>query len=1013
MQCPLCQAENLPTAGICTKCSTPLPWNKPESGATISGGTISGGTVAGGTLAGETIPRATYAWSMAVDPPPEALTTPGEDLIGKMLADRYEILQLLGQGGMGAVYKARDTELERLVALKLIRPELASNPEILRRFKQELILAREVTHRNVIRIFDLGQAHGIKFITMEFVEGRDLRTVIRERGKIPPDETVTIIAQVCRALEAAHAAGVVHRDLKPQNIMLDAKDRVFVMDFGIAHSLETPGMTQTGALMGTPEYMSPEQAKGMKVDARSDLFALGIIFYEMLTGVSPYKADTALATLLKRTTERPQPPAELDPTIPKAISDVVMKCLEIDRDYRYSTAREILEDLGHEMPTSIRTIPPTLVQPGGAQRALPGDPSKPAATMRPWMWIAAVLALAIVGVASYTIRGRILRGPAGPHAPIKVLVADFSNHTGDPVFDGTLEPMFNVALEGASFINAYNRGSARKLAQKLPNPTEKLDEQPARLVALSQGISTVITGEISRRGDNYDVSALALDAATGNVIAKSEATAASKDDVLGTVPKLAAPIRKALGDSTPEAAQLERAGGAFTAASLEVVHQYGVAMEQQFAGKSEESLKSFAKAAELDPNFARAYSGMAASSIRLDRESDAAKYMNLAMEHVDRMTDRERYRVRGLYYATSGNWQKCTEEYSSLVQSYPGDNIGHNNLAYCLSQMRNLPRAIEEARQDVETNPNDSAYTNLSEFTSYTGDFQNGESEARELRQRYPSSENGYLALAFAQMGEGQLTDAADTYSQLAKLGEHGASSSAWGLADLAVYQGRFADSVRILEQGAAADLTAKNNDSAADKFTALAYTQLWMQRNAQATAAVDKALANSKEVKIRFLAAKVYAETGQPDKAQKLATGLAAEVQTEAQADAKMIEAALALKRRDTQQAIKALTDANTLLNTWLGHFELGRAYLEANAFAEADSEFDQCLKRRGEALSLFMDQVPTYGYLPPVYYYQGRVREGLKSPGFAESYRTYLSIRGQAGEDPLLPEIKRKLGQ
>ncbi len=1004
MQCPLCQTENLPTAGICTKCSTPLPSNKPELGATISGGTLSDGT----------IPRATYAWSMAVDPPPEAIASQGEELIGVLLADRYEILQLLGQGGMGAVYKARDTELERLVALKLIRPELASNPEILRRFKQELILAREVTHRNVIRIFDLGQARGIKFITMEFVEGRDLRTVIRDRGKLPPDETVTIIAQVCRALEAAHAAGVVHRDLKPQNIMLDAKDRVYVMDFGIAHSLETPGMTQTGALMGTPEYMSPEQARGMKVDARSDLFALGIIFYEMLTGVSPYKADTAIATLLKRTQERPQPPAELDPAIPKAISDVVMKCLEIDRDHRYSTAREILEDLGHEMPTSIRTIPPTMIQPGGASRALPGDLSKPKAALRPWMWMAAGgLALAIVGLGGFLLRGRFFRGPAGPHSPIKVLVADFSNHTGDPVFDGTLEPMFNVALEGASFINAYNRGNARKLAEKLPNPTEKLDEQPARLVALSQGISTVITGEISRRGDSYDVSALALDAASGNVIAKSEATAASKDDVLGTVPKLVAPIRKALGDATPEAAQLERAGGAFTAASLEVVHQYGEAMEQQFAGKSEESLKSFAKAAELDPNFARAYSGMAASSIRLDRQSDAAKYMDLAMQHVDRMTDRERYRVRGLYYGTSGNWQKCAEEYGALVQSYPGDNIGHNNLAICLSKMRDLPKAIEEARRDVETNPNELGYTDLSVFTSYTGDFQNGESEARDLRQRYPSSEYGYLALAFAQMGEGQLTDAADTYSQLAKLGEHGASSSAWGLADLAVYQGRFTDSVRILEQGAAADLAAKNNDSAADKFTALAYTQLWMQRDALATAAVEKALANSKEVKIRFLAAKVFAETGQPDKAQKLATGLAAEVQTEAQADAKMIEAALALKRKDTQQAIKALTDANALLNTWLGHFELGRAYLEANAFAEADSEFDQCIKRRGEALSLFMDEVPTYGYLPPVYYYQGRVREGLKSAGSADSYRTYLSIRGQAGEDPLLSEIKKKLGQ
>jgi eukaryotic-like serine/threonine-protein kinase len=1001
MQCTVCQAENPPTAVSCTKCSTPLPWNNASLGTTLPGGTLPPGVV----------PNSADAWSIAVTSPSGIPGAAGEPLIGTLLAERYEILEMLGQGGMGAVYKARDTELERLVALKLIRPELASNPEILRRFKQELILTREITHRNVIRIFDLGQAKGIKFITMEFVEGRDLRAVLRERKKIPLDETVQIIAQVCRALESAHAAGVVHRDLKPQNIMLDRKDRVYVMDFGIAHSLETPGMTQTGALMGTPEYMSPEQAKGMKVDARSDLFSCGIIFYEILTGISPYQADTAIATLLKRTQERPQPPLDVDPAIPKAISDVVMKCLEINRDDRYSSAREILEDLGQEMPTSARTIAPTLLPAVAAP-----VPAEVPLFQRRRIWIiggAAGLLLVLIGVASYTIPGRILRGPAAPQSPIKVLVADFSNHTGDPVFDGTLEPMFNVALEGASFINAYNRGSARKLAQKLPNPTEKLDEQPARLVALSQGISTVITGEISRRGNTYAVSALALDAATGNVVAKADATAASKDEVLGTVPKLVAPIRKALGDATPEAAQLERAGGAFTAASLEVVHQYGEAMEQQFGGKSEEALKSFAKAAELDPSFARAYSGMASSSIKLDRQADAAKYMNLAMQHVDHMTDRERYRVRGLYYAASGNWQKCAEEYSALVKSYPGDNIGHNNLAVCLSELRDLPRAVEETRHDVEANPNESAYTNLSVFTSFTGDFQNGESEAREIRQRYPSSENGYLALAFAQLGQGQLTEAADTYSQLAKLGEHGVSTSAWGLADLAVYQGRFADSVRILEQGAAADLAAKNKDSAADKFAALAYTQLWMQRSGQASAAVEKALANSQEVKIRFLAGRIFAETGQRDKAQQLATGLAAEVQTEAQADAKMIEAALALKRKDTQQAIKALTDANTLLNTWLGHFELGRAYLEANAFAEADSEFDQCLRRRGEALSLFMDNLPTYGYLPPVYYYQGRVREGLKSAGFADSYRTYLGIRGQAGEDPLLSEIRRKLGQ
>src|SRR5580704_11829863 len=265
MQCPLCQADNPPSADHCTKCSTPLP---------LADMTISPhGDTLGGTMGG------TQAWSVAVTPRPSIeAAAKGALEPGFLLAERFEIIALLGQGGMGAVYKARDNELERLVAIKLIRPELASHPEILRRFKQELILAREVTHRNVIRIFDLGQAQGIKFITMEFVEGRDLRGIIHEKGKLSVDEAVPIILQIATALDAAHTAGVVHRDLKPQNVMSDKDGRVYVMDFGIARSLESQGMTQTGALMGTPEYMSPEQAKGEKVDARSDLFALGIIF---------------------------------------------------------------------------------------------------------------------------------------------------------------------------------------------------------------------------------------------------------------------------------------------------------------------------------------------------------------------------------------------------------------------------------------------------------------------------------------------------------------------------------------------------------------------------------------------------------------------------------------------------------------------------------------------------------------------------------------------------------------
>jgi eukaryotic-like serine/threonine-protein kinase len=922
--------------------------------------------------------------------------------IGDLIGGRYEILQLLGEGGMGAVYKATDRALDRFVALKVIRPELASNPAILARFKQELLLAHQVTHRNVIRIYDLGEADGVMFITMEFIEGRDLRSLIREKQKFTPEEAVEVVQQVCQALNAAHSVGVIHRDLKPQNIMQDPTGRILVMDFGLARTVGGDGMTQTGAIVGTMEYMSPEQALGKDLDQRSDIFALGLIVFELLTGKTPFHAESALASLIKRTQERAVSVSDIDAQIPGALAGIVSKCLERDLDQRYQNISAILADLN------------TWKDKRAAGTIKFDAAVKPLGRTIPWPLIAGIITVLALATIGFLFRDKLFK-PATARTPsaVSVLVADFTNHTGDPVFDGTLEPMFNVALEGASFINAYNRGTARKLAQKLPNPTDKLDEQPARLVALSQRISTVIAGEISRRGNSYTVSAIALDAASGNVLAKAEATAANKDQVVGTIPKLVAPIRNALGDSTPESVQLERAGGAFTAASLEVVHQYGMAMEQQFAGKTEEALGSFAKTAELDPNFARAYSGMTSAAIKLDRPADAEKYIKLAMEHVDRMTDRERYRVRGLYYGTSGNWQKCAEEYTQLVKAYPGDNIGHNNLAVCLSGLRKLPEALEEAQRDNEMHPNAAAHVNVSLFLSYTGDFQGGEREAREVQQRYPSNEIGYLALAFAQLGQGQLSQTAETYSELEKFGEHGASLSNWGLADLALYQGRFADAVRMFEKGASSDLAAKNNDSAAEKFATLAYTQLYMQRKAPAIAAAEKALANSQSVKVRFLAALVFAETGQQEKAQKLATGLASEVQSEAQADAKIIEGDLALSRKDAPQAIRSLTEANTLLDTWLGRFELGRAYLEANAFGEADSEFDQCFKRRGEVLSLFMDDVPSYGYFPPVYYYQGRVREGLKSAGFADSYRNYLNIRGQAGEDPLLPEIHRRLGQ
>ena len=265
--------------------------------------------------------------------------------IGTMLGNRYEILELLGEGGMGAVYKAADREVDRIVALKVIRPEMASNPEILARFKQELLLSSKVTHRNVIRIYDLGEAQGVKFITMEFMEGETLHQILKTRKKLEIAEAVDIMEQVASGLAAAHREGIIHRDLKPANIMLDKNGRVVVMDFGLARTFSGDGMTQTGTMLGTIEYMSPEQAQGMDVKASSDIFTVGLMLYELLAGTTPFHAESAIASLLMRTQQRAAPLVTVDKNIPSALSNIVVKCLEKDPVRRYQSAEHLDADL--------------------------------------------------------------------------------------------------------------------------------------------------------------------------------------------------------------------------------------------------------------------------------------------------------------------------------------------------------------------------------------------------------------------------------------------------------------------------------------------------------------------------------------------------------------------------------------------------------------------------------------------------------------------------------------------
>jgi tetratricopeptide (TPR) repeat protein len=395
-------------------------------------------------------------------------------------------------------------------------------------------------------------------------------------------------------------------------------------------------------------------------------------------------------------------------------------------------------------------------------------------------------------------------------------------------------------------------------------------------------------------------------------------------------------------------------------------------------------------------------------SRNLQRFDDADKYIKEALRYLDSMTDRERMATRGFYYRLTGDNEQCANEYGQLVSAYPADTVAHMQRAICLARMRKVREAVAQMRYAVQILPNHVGYrTNLALAEDVAGEFEQAEKEVRAIPQ--PDA-RALQALAYSQLGRGMLAEVRETYQTIGSMGAQGASSAALGLGDLAVYEGRLADAVSLFEKGAEADLAAKSPDRAGMKFVSAAYAHLVAKREAQAIVAAEKALVQSKIMPVRFLAARILVEAGAIDKARPLAATLVSDLAVEPQAHGKIIEGAIALKSGNPREAIRMLTEANRLADTWIGHFELGRAHFAAGAILQADSEFDLCLARRGEALSL-MDEGPTYGHFPQVYYYQGRVREELKTAGFADAYREYLRIRGQSTEDPLVPDLRRRV--
>lgn len=956
-------------------------------GATVELGSSHGPTVEVGSSTGPTPAAPTVAVNFRGA---ARLLNPGV-----VLGGRYEILEMLGEGGMGAVYKARDIEVDRLVALKVIRPELATNPQVLQRFKQELVVARQITHKNVVRIYDLGDADGVKFITMQYVEGEDLKSILRRTGKLSPSEAVSTMQQVCRALDACHVEGVIHRDLKPSNVMRDKAGRVLVMDFGLARSAETGGLTQTGAVMGTLEYMSPEQAKGLELGPTSDIYAAGLIFYELLTGKMAFEAQSPMASLLKRSQERAVPPSVIDKAIPRALSAMVARCLEPNQRNRYQSVAELLADLEAYQP-SAATVSTVIVR-------------RPTAAASTYRWLAAVLGILLVVAAVMLLRNKFWKTANVAHAPVSILVSDFSNNTSDPVFDGTLEPAFSVAMEGASFINSYNRTRAHKIAAKLQPGSAVMNEQLARLVATREGINIVVSGSIDRDGNDYRLAVHAVDGVTGKVLT-TESDRVAKQDVLVAIGKLAAGVRKSLGDQTPQSAQLA-AAETFTTRSLDAAHEYALAQEGQFTGNYPSAIEHALKAVQFDPEMGRAYVVLAVVYNNMKQPQQADKYFQLALSKIETMSDREKYRSRADYYLVDRKPDQALEQLQQLVAKYPADNTGLANLALTYFYQRDMARALELGKRAVEIYPSNTIQrNNVGLYAMYAGDFDAAIQEQHRVLEMNPSLVLGYVGTAIPQLGLGNPEEAIATYHQLEKLGPDGVSAAAAGLADVALYQGRIPDAIKILEQGISDDTTNKNPDGAAGKLATLTQAQLLAGNPSEAERTADRALATSHEVPIQFWAARAYIGANQDAKALAIADDLGGRLDADPEAYGKLIEGEIQLRHGKPQDALKLFLDARKIADTWMGHFDAGRAYVDAGTFAEADSELDVCQKRRGETAALFLDESPTYYLFPPVYYFLGRAQEGLKSSAAADSYKAFIDIKN-GGQDPLLADASKRL--